>query len=377
MTKTSNFQKLHINYGESETLDPAIQEVGELKEFNAYYEVNSALMKRYLQSVHREELELLSVYYNPEKVDVDFDRLLAGMKEPENDIEQLMLNLSAILKSITEVKDDINLSYLKKLQISLHQKLQNDSVGIGLRMESNSLFSDTSTIEEQHPLDEDAKAWLDELLKMVNSKDVPALVRSWSFFYYFNALKPFSGYNELLSYIVCKKTLASEKLDFFNLLNPEKYVIRNKNVVAVTAQLNEIEDYDDRIHADLTGYIEACINGYRNNIKAIRLAITDTVREQLDYQSLTPRQKNSLNFWLEKAFFIHRDKLEGLSPRQHEMMLLIAKYGSLSNKDLVPVFMVDRKTIQRDFNSLLDLKLLDQRGGGRALKYYINLRVEI
>ena len=46
-------------------------------------------------------------------------------------------------------------------------------------------------------------------------------------------------------------------------------------------------------------------------------------------------------------------------------------------KDLVPVFMVDRKTIQRDFNTLLDLKLLDQRGGGRALKYYINLRVEI
>jgi predicted HTH transcriptional regulator len=112
-------------------------------------------------------------------------------------------------------------------------------------------------------------------------------------------------------------------------------------------------------------------------LAAIRNAITDCVRQQLDYISLTPRQKNSLNFWLEKAFYIHKGKLELLSSRQHEMMLLIAKYGTLSNKELVPVFMVDRKTIQRDFNTLLDLKLLEQRGGGRGLKYYINMRVNL
>jgi len=377
MTKVSHFQKLRIDYDFTELTEMVMKEVREIMEFISYYEVNASIMKRYTLAVHREELEMLSACFNPEKSDIDFEHLITGTKDPENDIEQLTVNLSAILKSITEVKEDFSLSYLQKLQGALHQKLLHDSSGIGLRMENNSLFAAAEETKEGHPLDNDSKVRLDELLKMANKKDIPPLVRAAVFYYEFDILKPFVSYNELLAYVVCKKMLAVDRLDFFNMLNLDKYIFRDKKLSLIQHQLNEVEDYNEKLNADLTTYIHAFFEGYMNNISVVRESITNCVREQLDYQSLTPRQKNSLNFWLEKAFFIHKDKLDQLTPRQHEMMLLIAKYGSLSNKDLVPVFMVDRKTIQRDFNMLLDLKLLDQRGGGRALKYYINLRVEI
>jgi Fic family protein len=377
MARAAQYQKLHINYAHPELLEPVTTDLLEIREFIRYYEVDASLMKPYIYQVHREELEMISPYFNTEKAEIDYDHLLAGAKDPENDEEQITVNLSGILKSLDAGKEEFSLGYLQKLQVAIHHRLQKDHAGIGLRMETNSLFAAAEVKETEHLLDHESKEWLDEILKMANDKEIDPLVKSWLFYYYFNILKPFNAYNELLAYLVCKKILVSEKLDFFNTLNPEQYVFRDKTVIKVYTGLAEKDNFEDRLNADPESYITACIHGFMNNIKAVRTAITDTVREQLDYQSLTPRQKNSLNFWLEKAFFIHKDKLDQLTPRQHEIMLLIAKYGSLSNKELVPVFMVDRKTIQRDFNALLDLKLLDQRGGGRALKYYINLRVSL
>jgi Fic family protein len=376
MARSAQFQKIQVNANSNEMLEQALKEAEEVLEFNSYYGINIALMKRYIVLEHREELELLSDWYNTEKADIDFVHLMAGTKDPENDPEQVTLNLSALLKSIADNKEECSIAYLQKLQGALHLKLQHDNTGIGLRMETNSLFAKTEETEVHQPLDADSKEWLDELLKMANAKDIHPLIRASYFYYYFNVLKPFESNNELLAYLVCKRIIAG-KLDIFGLVNIEKHVLRDKKFMTISKKFHELPDYKDRLAADLNEYTDAFISGYRQSIKAIRQSATDCVREQLDYKNLTPRQKNSLNFWLEKAFFLHREKLGQLSPRQHEMMLLIAKYGSLSNKDLVPVFMVDRKTIQRDFNALLDLKLLDQRGGGRALKYYINLRVDL
>ncbi len=356
-------------------LAPLNKEIQEIRDFIAYYEVEPPLVKRYARRVLLDELELLGSHYNLEKLKIDIENLVYDNKDPENDTEQLTINLAGILKSLNNAREDVSLAWLHKIQVALHQQMLHQSAGAGLRMETNSLFGGGA--EHEDTLEKDAREWLDETLKMSHAKDIPAPLRAWLFYYYFNVLKPFESNNELLSYISSKKILSSSNYDFFNALNLEKYVFMDKEVVAAFGRLMLVEDFHQRLHADLTEYIHACMEGFLNAIKQIKEAVMQVVREQMDYTSLTPRQKNSLNFWLEKGFFMHKDKLDELTPRQHEIMLLIAKYGSLSNKDLVPVFMVDRKTIQRDFNTLFDLKLLDQRGGGRALKYYLNLRVEL
>ncbi len=370
-------QKLNINYTAPEEIGIVLNEIAEFKDFVKYYDVGTAMIKPYFEKVHREELESLSSYFNPEKLNIEFDFLLSGDKEPENDAERLALNLSHILKSAIGAKEEISLASIQKIQVELHQGLEHESSGIGLRMETNSLFAATEPVQNQNPIDADLKAWLEELTKMANSKQIPSLVRCWLFYYYFNIFKPYPAYNELVAYVICKRILAADKLDMLHTLNLDKYVFRAKDFIEIYKKLTDTEDYYQKLNQDLTPYLEICINGFRNNVAASRNGATDCVRTQLDFASLTPRQKNSLNFWLEKAFYIHKDKLDQLTPRQHEMMLLIAKYGSLSNKELVPVFMVERKTIQRDFNTLLELKLLDQRGGGRGLRYYINMRIPI
>ena len=377
MIKPVLLQKLNINYTIPETVGLALTEIAEFKDFIQYYDVGAAMIKPYFEKVHREEIESLSGYYNPDKANIEFDLLLSSDKEPENDAERLTLNLSAILKSAGGTKEEITLQSLQKIQVDLHQGLEHESSGIGLRMETNSLFAAAEEVQTQNPIDKDLRTWLEDLMKAANTKQTSALARCWIFYYYFNIFKPYPAYNELVAYVICKRILSSEKLDMLNTLNLDKYVFRDKEFIEVSKKLTDTEDYFQKLGSDLSEYLEICMKGFRTNIIASRSGATDCVRGQLDYASLTPRQKNSLNFWLEKAFYIHKDKLDELSPRQHEMMLLIAKYGSLSNKDLVPVFQVERKTIQRDFNTLLELKLLDQRGGGRGLRYYINMRVVI
>src|SRR5207237_3430575 len=99
---------------------------------------------------------------------------------------------------------------------------------------------------------------------------MPSAMPAWLFHYYFNILKHLTTYNELLAYIICKKILDSAELDVFNMLNPEKYIFRNPDVLAITKQLSEIEDYDQRLEADLNPYLEACVAAFHKNIKTIK-----------------------------------------------------------------------------------------------------------
>lgn len=99
MTKPVHFHKLNVSYT-AEDLDDVHAEIQEIQDFIAYYEVQASMLKRQAKQVHLEELELLSVYYNPEKTKIPFEELIFGDKEPEYDLEQLTLNLSGILKSM-------------------------------------------------------------------------------------------------------------------------------------------------------------------------------------------------------------------------------------------------------------------------------------
>src|SRR6185437_15388453 len=243
MIKPVLLQKLNVNYTVPETVSLAMTEIAEFKDFIKYYDVGAVMINPYFQKVHHEEVESLSGYYNPDKTDIDFDLLLNGDKEPENDAERLTLNLSIILKSESKAKEEITLQSLQKIQVDLHQGLEHESYGIGLRMETNSLFAATEEAQAQNPIDKDLRTWLDDLLKITNAKQTPALVRCWVFYYYFNVLRPYPAYNELVAYIVCKRILASEKLDMLNTLNLDKHVFRNKDFIEASKKLMDAEDY--------------------------------------------------------------------------------------------------------------------------------------
>ena len=55
-------------------------------------------------------------------------------------------------------------------------------------------------------------------------------------------------------------------------------------------------------------------------------------------------------------------------------MYVIQQKGFIATKELIYEFGCNRKTIQRDFNALLDLNLVKVVGQGAGLKYAVNIQ---
>jgi hypothetical protein len=169
--------------------------------------------------------------------------------------------------------------------------------------------------------------------------------------------------------------LNQQEVNPWFLLNLEKHVFSNPAWSAMTKEHLKPGNYLERLDTDLSEWIELSVAAILQNLEEIKDLMSGMVKKKMNYDKLTIRQKNNLNYWLDYGFYLHKPKLSKLTSRQHEIILLLLRYGHLSNKDLVPIFKVDRKTIQRDFNELLSLQMVEQRGAGRGLEYYLDFKV--
>ena len=97
----------------------------------------------------------------------------------------------------------------------------------------------------------------------------------------------------------------------------------------------------------------------------------------VEYEDMTPRQRNMVNYFFEEAFRNGRPETTNLNPRQQKIIELIHERHFISTKDLSLLFRVNRKTIQRDFTELLDLGIVRAMGFGSALRYTVPIRLKL
>jgi Fic family protein len=97
-------------------------------------------------------------------------------------------------------------------------------------------------------------------------------------------------------------------------------------------------------------------------------------RQQVDFDKLNPRQKNIMNYVFERGYKLKEIDDSILNKRQKLIMYIVQHRGFISTKELVNEFDCNRKTIQRDFQLLLDLGLVKSIGAGAGLRYCINLQ---
>jgi DeoR/GlpR family transcriptional regulator of sugar metabolism len=80
-----------------------------------------------------------------------------------------------------------------------------------------------------------------------------------------------------------------------------------------------------------------------------------------------------MNYVFERGYKLKEIDDSILNKRQKLIMYIIQHRGFISTKELVNEFDCNRKTIQRDFQLLLDLNLVKSIGAGAGLRYSINL----
>ena len=94
----------------------------------------------------------------------------------------------------------------------------------------------------------------------------------------------------------------------------------------------------------------------------------------MEYGSLKPRQKNAVNYWLEKGFNMHHSRLYSLNPRQRDILFRLYTQVEISNTEVANLYNIDKKTVQDDLSVLFQMGIATLKGSGKEQKFILNFR---
>jgi Fic family protein len=368
--------RLLLHYDIPPSLKAAENEIEALKAFTGYFEPDEYVFLSDTVDVNLNRIFHIMLAGGEEITEAIISDVLNGDLNPDTPVLQKILNVEKaiqVAQSSAEKKAPLSIDFLQQIHRLLTQKMPNAHCAGLLRTKSNLLFN---YIESGSVLPEGSRLnnLLEQTIKMANDKKTPLLIRCWLTYYSLMSIQPFYEDNETVAVLACRYLIEQQDMNYYGLLNLEKHIFYHKGYQLRTSDLFSEQNLGERLDTDLTGYIDACLRGFMANLAEIKTTIIKQVRTMLNYEKLNSRQKNNMNFWLEKGFFRHHPKLKMITERQHEVLMLLARYVSLATKDLVPVFKVDRKTIQRDFTELMEHGIVESRGSGRNLRYYLDFR---
>ncbi|MFN4083841.1 MAG: DeoR family transcriptional regulator [Bacteroidia bacterium] len=126
-------------------------------------------------------------------------------------------------------------------------------------------------------------------------------------------------------------------------------------------------------HQNLNEQIVFGLKIHLEQLGKIKLLLRSYFRKQIGYEKMQPRQKNIMNYVFEQGYKLKEVNESILNKRQKLIMYIVQHKGFVSTKELVPMFDCNRKTIQRDFNLLLEFGFVKAIGAGAGLKYSVNL----
>jgi len=286
--------------------------------------------------------------------------------------EQRACNIAKAYRMIEKGRaEKLSKNLLLKIHSTVSEKLSPEEplekpFRVDVKKDLFSFVSDT-----RYANSEQIEDFLEDVISIANDPGAEPLVKCWLVYYMLVAIKPFNDDNEAIARLTCYAILKQENLHFNFLLSLEEYVFGSAGFIAYS-YLYEQESFQKKMERDLTGYLTICLQSMLQNVEAIEKEyFIIAAKEQLDYDTLPPRSKNFINFWLKKGFYQNYETIFNLSARQHEILVHLLKNGGISTKDLSTIFEVDRKTIQRDFSQLIDFNIIGQKGAGRGIKYYI------
>jgi Fic family protein len=156
----------------------------------------------------------------------------------------------------------------------------------------------------------------------------------------------------------------------YGLLSLEHELYTNKNDYQTF--LGETRDVE-KIAATEQQQLDFGMILFGGQLDRLKTLLRSYFRQQVEFDKLNPRQKNIMNYVFERGYRLKEFDDSVLNQRQKLIMYIIQHRGFISTKELVTEFDCNRKTIQRDFTTLLELNLVKVIGKGAGLRYAVNV----
>ena len=318
-----------------------------------------------LQTIEQQNSGILRTYYanalDHNLIDIKtvkylYNQNIRGKGITERAVEQY---IKAEQWLQTQKNEPISIGMLYQLQQLLILNLYNNRDDVNL-------FS-TQAVRSPEKLSPSAEMELEELFEFMNNDtDYHPVVQSWILHFRLLNIRLFSEAQTKMASLLQHFWLSKKGMDAMGLLSVEHELYLNKN---------EYQNFfgEEATITDLQSQVNFGMEMYSEQVNRIKMLLRSYFRKQVDFDKLNPRQKNIMNYVFERGFRLNEFDDKVLNKRQKLIMYIIQHKGFISTKELVNEFECNRKTIQRDFNALVELNLVKVIGQGAGLKYSVNL----
>ncbi len=137
----------------------------------------------------------------------------------------------------------------------------------------------------------------------------------------------------------------------------------------------KFKDTQQFMESDLSGMLNFAIEALLESLETANLRLRKLYQEKIEFDEFTPRQRNMVNYFFDEGFRLRMPKGKLQQNERHvQIMEFIYEHHFASTKDLSLIYRLNRKTIQRDFNELMEMGLVRSMGNGAALRYTVPIR---
>ncbi len=229
--------------------------------------------------------------------------------------------------------------------------------------------------ESTHGLENPLRDWMRELDREAGEMDVNEKVLA-SWFVHFSILCSLPALKRHAVFARFAQTLFLNlhNLDGAGMLGISYGILPHQSIYKKAGDQLRFRGTDDLPHCDLSNLLSLAMNIHLQAMREANTNLRDLYQDMIEYEDMTPRQRNMVNFFFDEGFLLQKPDTASLNERQQKIIDLIYENHFVSTKDLSLIFRCNRKTIQRDFTELLDMGLVRQMGNGAALRYTVSLK---
>lgn len=261
-----------------------------------------------------------------------------------------------------QLHENLSISFLYQLQRILIDDLHQNKNEVNL-------FS-ANTIKLREKLGLEAEIELENVFDFLNNdQEFHPIVQSWILHFRIMSLPLFSEAKSKFAILLQNFWLKKHQMDMFGLLCLPHEIYINKQAYDQIV-INAIQGDENSLNEQIGFGLQL----QQAQLGRLKELFKSYFRKQVDFEKLNPRQKNIMNYVFERGYKLKEIDDSVLNKRQKLIMYIVQHRGFISTKELVNEFDCNRKTIQRDFQLLLDLGLVKSIGAGAGLRYCINLQ---
>ena len=252
------------------------------------------------------------------------------------------------------------------LLLEVHKILLNETQN---QIEETNLFSIPEQSHSQK-VSLESELELESLFEFLNyDNEFHPIVQSWILHFRLRSIPLFNEGSGKIASLLQQFWLKKNQMDLDGLLSIEHELYLQKHTYEEIINLS-INGENNSLNTQL----EFGLLLHLSQIDRLKELFKSYFRKQVDFEKLNPRQKNIMNYVFERGYKLKEIDEAILNKRQKLIMYIVQHRGFISTKELVNEFDCNRKTIQRDFQLLMDLGLVKSIGAGAGLRYCINLQ---